>query len=96
MTCHSRKVRRTLRVIIVAALGFAIIAGTPVAPAHAERPHPHSWSIVPSEKAPGASAHVRLDHDEAVSSPEIGEWAVAVQRGKIPRVSMAVREEYDG
>jgi len=24
-----------------------------------------------------------LDHDEAVSSPEIGEWAVAVQRGEI-------------
>nr|WP_236600811.1 hypothetical protein [Ktedonobacter sp. SOSP1-85] len=31
-----------------------------------------------------------------MSSPEIGEWAVAVQRGKIPRVSVAVREEDDG
>jgi len=37
-----------------------------------------------------------LNHDEAVSSPEIGERAAAVQRGEIVRASMAVRDKYDG
>ena len=34
-----------------------------------------------------------LDNEEAVSSPEIGERAVAIQRGEIVRSSVAVREK---
>ncbi len=37
-----------------------------------------------------------LDHYETVSSPEIGERAVAVQRGEIVRYSVAVRESMMG
>lgn len=36
-----------------------------------------------------------LDYYKAVSSPEIDERAVAVQRGEIVRSSKAVREKYD-
>jgi hypothetical protein len=37
-----------------------------------------------------------LDDEEAVSSPEIGERTVAVERGEIVRYAVAVREKDDG
>lgn len=36
-----------------------------------------------------------LDDYEAVSSPEVGEGAVAVQRGEVVGYPLAVGEEYD-